>query len=94
MIDWDKITLTRKEYATIGRIVDRAMKVYPEGDRMSLMMSLEACTILCPMDWEGLEKAKGSDLGHDVFGIDRYIDKETGELTECFLPRYAQKVTA
>lgn len=39
-----------------------------------------------------LEKLAGFDdasFGHDIFGIRRYMDRETGQLTNCFLPRCA-----
>jgi hypothetical protein len=29
-----------------------------------------------------------ANFTHDVFGIRKYLNRETGELTMCFVPRY------
>lgn len=43
-----------------------------------------------PLDLEGLAKADDSNFAHDLFGIRRHLDRSTGKLTYCFLPRYAR----
>lgn len=44
----------------------------------------------CPLKLEELLAADDANFGHDVFGIRRFIDRETGKLTGCFCPRFAQ----
>jgi hypothetical protein len=42
-----------------------------------------------PLDLAGLLAAKDGDFAHDVFGIRRHIDRNTGQLMDCFVPRFA-----
>lgn len=41
-----------------------------------------------PLRLAELLKADDSNFIHDVFGIHAYLDRETGKLTECFVPRF------
>lgn len=43
----------------------------------------------CPLRLAELADAPDSDFTHDVFGIRRHLDRETGKLGGCFVPRYA-----
>lgn len=43
----------------------------------------------CPLDFDELATFPKSDFAHDVAGIQRHIDRETGELGGCFVPRCA-----
>lgn len=45
----------------------------------------------CPLNLEELLATDDGTFGHDVFGIRRFIDRETGKVGGCFLPRLAQK---
>lgn len=61
---------------------------HPQVDGMDLHMDLTACHANgCPMDWEKLMKADDFTLAHDVAGISRHINRRTGKLENCFLPR-------
>ena len=62
----------------------------PYGDRQSRLMDLEAVHQGLDMDWQGLLDAKDGDFMHDVGGIHRHMDRSTGILGDCFLPRYAR----
>ena len=60
-------------------------------DAMGLRMDLLAVhNGGCPLDFERLAAADDGNLGHDVFGIVRHIDRETGALGGCFVPRHAR----
>jgi hypothetical protein len=93
MIKWGKTT--KEEVQTISRIAKRANKIMEREtgdslDVMSTVMDLEAThTHGCPLKLAELEKADDVNLMHDVLGIARHIDRDTGELTNCFLPRFA-----
>lgn len=52
-------------------------------------MDIEAAHADCPMDLKQLCEFDDSNFGHDVFGIRRYIDRETKSLAHCFVPRCA-----
>lgn len=88
-----KFTATRPQMILIQRIVDRVYKEmadYPD-DRLTLTMDLEAThSNGCPMDFVKLLSAPSFDFFHDVAGIRRHIDRETGKLLDCFLPRCAK----
>ena len=43
----------------------------------------------CPLKLEALLNADNFNFAHDVFGIERHLDRTTGKLLDCFLPRYA-----
>jgi len=93
MIKWDEIT--PDERGLIVKIVDRAIKeVYePVGvkvDRLGLNMDITAAHISNPLKLEELLTTDIGNFGHDVTGIVRYINRDTGELEECFCPRYSK----
>ena len=44
----------------------------------------------CPLELEELLMAKPFDFAHDVGGIRKHLDRDTGQLRDCFLPRFAQ----
>jgi len=83
---------TREESATIIEIVKRARRQLPEIDGMDLRMDLAACHANgCPMDFERLLAADDFNFFHDVCGIQRHIDRRTGQLTDFFHPRFASR---
>ena len=45
----------------------------------------------CPLRLTELRDAPEFDFAHDVLGICRHLDRETGQLGDCFVPRYASK---
>ncbi|KVZ18619.1 hypothetical protein WT88_29495 [Burkholderia stagnalis] len=59
-------------------------------DMLDLHMDLTACHANgCPIDWEKLNGADDVTLAHDVGGIQRHINRRTGKLEDCFLPKCA-----
>lgn len=87
----------RRDTALIDRIVERAAASGLLGsDRLSLEMDLTATHLNgCPLDLGALLGADEFNFAHDVCGIQRHIDRNTGKLTRCFLPRfYARKAAA
>lgn len=90
MIDWDKASID--DYKLAKKIVDRATKevCFLEVDPQSLQMDIVAIHISgCKIRLKELLASAKSDFFHDVAGIHRHIDRETGKLMDCFLPRYA-----
>lgn len=84
--------VSRDEARLIDTAVDRAERIARDNgldfDAKSSGMDLTACHANgCPLDFDALLAFHDADFGHDVFGITRYIDRKTGELTACFLPR-------
>ena len=58
--------------------------------RMEALMDVEACHCNgTPLRLLELAEADDFNFAHDVFGIRRHIDRKTGRLGDCFLPRFA-----
>ena len=45
----------------------------------------------CPLRLDDLLAADEFNFAHDIFGIRNCLDRETGKLTRCFLPRFHAK---
>lgn len=95
MVSFD---VTRDEAHTIRAIVERADTMAREVndgegvDKLSLAMDLTACHANgCPLELERLLAADDFNFAHDVFGIMRHMDRRTGRLGNCFLPRHWRK---
>ena len=43
----------------------------------------------CPLKLASLLAADDFNFSHDVFGIRRHLNRKTGELCGCFVPRFA-----
>ena len=86
-------TVSKKDSDLITQIVDRAITAETTPrviDRLSLTMDLTATHRNgCPLKLKKLLEAKPFDFSHDIYGIMRHLDRETGQLGDCFLPRYA-----
>jgi len=85
---------TKGEHETIMKIVARAEEIAKRAEvpfnRLHVSMDISATHANgCPLKLDKLLDAEGPDFSHDVFGIIRHIDRETGQLGNCFVPRYA-----
>jgi len=94
---------TADDAALISDIVDRwcglaekyraasPASEFPKVDKRSLSMDLTACHLNgTPLKLEELLEADDFNFIHDVGGIRRHMDRRTGKLTDCFLPRFAR----
>lgn len=85
--------VSKKDMRFITEIVKRARdlgrKYEIHVDGCSLHMDLCAAHNQCPLKLEELLNADDSNFTHDVFGIRNHMDRRTGKITDCFLPRYA-----
>ena len=84
---------TREELGIINQIADRVFQDYPEVVYLRLDLDMDLSAVHsngCPLDFEKLLKAPPFDFAHDVFGIKRNINRQTGELDNCFVPRCAR----
>lgn len=76
--------ISSKDAELVGKIADRAQ---PE-DRQGFVMDMMATHANGnPMDFEKLLSADDFNFNHDVYGIERHLDRETGKLRNCFSPR-------
>lgn len=86
--------VTKDEAKTIINIAQRANAMAKEvGFDYPVMdadMDVTACHANgCPLKLSELASADNFNFAHDVFGIRRHIDRKTGQLQDCFLPRFS-----
>lgn len=92
-----KITLTEIIFSTtkedtelISKIVKKAFELWPATitDSFSLNMDLTATHLNGnPLDLLRLLNADKFNFSHDIFGIMEHINRNTGKLDDCFIPR-------
>ncbi len=82
-------TATKEESEIIRKIVARVEGLGNRPfDATTTWMDIEAChSNGCPLDLEKLLNAPDFDFSHDVYGIEHHINRRTGALEGCFLPR-------
>lgn len=82
--------VTREDGDIIKEIVKRARKFDADLDVLSLTMDITACHASGnPLKLTELLAADDFNFTHDVFGIMRHIDRESGELMDHFYPRFS-----
>jgi len=92
------ITMTkedsRKEILTVHKIAKRfcemSASVGRSVDLTDVSMDLMACHFKNPLDIEGLLNSRDSDFIHDLCGIRNHLNRKTGNLEDCFVPRYSK----
>ena len=86
----------KEDMDLISKIAKRAVRVASikgqfKYNYMTAMMDIEAAHCNgCPLDLERLLNSKDFDFAHDIFGIAAHINRTTGELEDCFVPRFAK----
>lgn len=91
-----KFSTTKSDFQLIAAVAHRAVAMatatgfgYPYQDAM---MDLDAVhSNGCPLDLAKLAGFDEFNFAHDVFGIRRHLDRATGKLGDCFVPRCAAK---
>lgn len=87
MLNWN---CTKEEHEIIRKIVKKAA----EGislDYLESIMDIEA--VHCngnPLQLKEFLKGKPIDFLHDFFGIMKNLDRTTGKLCNCFVPRFSR----
>lgn len=86
--------VTAREHRIIHEIAEMAVRAAQDyGFDYNLLdatMDLTACHANgMKLNLEKLLNAPEEDFCHDVFGIRRYIDRFTGKIDGCFVPRCA-----
>lgn len=88
-INW---TATAEEYALVAQIAEKAKKLFAANGvkrrQSDIEMDLLATHLNgCPLDLEYLLIFDDFNLAHDIGGIANHLDRTTGQLGGCFLPR-------
>jgi predicted nucleic-acid-binding Zn-ribbon protein len=92
MIDW--MQLTDDDVTAINRITKKAVEIMQHTMRpqfSDLEMDLQAAHLAEALDLGKLQDFSTADFCHDIRGIVANINRENGELLNCFVPRSARK---
>jgi hypothetical protein len=86
---------TEAERAILRKISDRAAELSIEFEipypTLELEMDLLAAREdIVTLDLRRLLDSPIADFSHDIFGIRRFINRTTGEVEGCFVPRCAR----
>ena len=79
----------------IYKIQKRALTMIKEAggkyDAIDCNMDLVACHANGnPLRLQALLDADDFNFAHDIFGIRRHLNRQTGELMNCFSPRFSE----
>jgi hypothetical protein len=87
-------TVTAEESLLISNIVNKYINMFSvlgnanKKDKDNVMMAITACHANgCPLDLQKLLNADDYNFAPDMIGIRNNIDRHTGKLLNCFLPR-------
>lgn len=78
-----------QERETVMAIVDRAVEMGIYDDALDCDMDISAVHYTCPLRLADLLAADRFNFSHDMCGIQRHLNRETGKLGGFFLPRFA-----
>lgn len=92
LLNWN---VSKADHDWIVKIVDRASRLaaannmpFPQRD---IIMDITACHANgTPLKLQELYTADDFNFAHDVFGITKHINRSTGQLEDCFLPRFSR----
>lgn len=89
----EKRAKSTKEFHLILSIVNRGWEKMKENykDKLSMIMDIEYAHKDCPLKLQELFDADDMNFYHDIIGIGNNIDRATGKLKNCFVPRFAKQ---
>lgn len=86
-----EFTTNKEEVALIEQIATRVVEIDPHTDKIDVMMDVSACHANgCRLKLQALLDADNFNFLHDINGIYDNLDRTTGQLMNCFLPRFAE----
>lgn len=81
---------TKEEFEIIVKICERAENLgIEQKDRLTLIMDIENTHNSVGLNLQGLLEADDLNFSHDIVGIQNHINRDTKELEDFFVPRYA-----
>lgn len=81
---------TKAERRIVIGIANRAISAGIYKNRLDADMDISAVHATCPLRLTALLEANQFDFAHDMYGIRRHLNRQTGELGNFFLPRFAR----
>lgn len=95
MIDHAKLNITGEDSRTIANIVARAHQVGRQLgvyiETTSTVMDLEVVHDSIGLKLDELLESDDFNLMHDISGIARHLNRDTGKLEHCFSPRFSRR---
>lgn len=76
------------DIAKRARDMDRKYNQRHARDVLSWQMDILATHVITPLRLIDLRDADDANFAHDLFGIARHLDRNTGRMQDCFLPRF------
>lgn len=73
----------------VQAIVERAVSAGIYDDALTAHMDISAVHARCPLRLSDLRDADQFNFAHDMYGIQRHLNRQTGTLENFFLPRFA-----
>lgn len=92
IIDWTQVS--KDDSRLCADIASRALGFGDSRKRLDILMDLEAVHASVGLRLAELLAADDFNFQHDVDGIRRHLNRETGELGGHFLPRFARQQVA
>lgn len=90
MINWN---ISKQDLEEIELICKKGFSEMLDVYSNVLAMSMDITAVHlngCPLRLSELRNADDSNFYHDLYGIASNINRETGKLENCFLPRYSR----
>lgn len=87
-----KFNSSKKDFALIEIVVNRAVSKDKLLDAKDLTMTIEA--VHCngnKLDLPRLLAADDFNFTHDIYGMLRHVNRRTGKLEHCFVPRFSAR---
>ena len=83
-----RFDITKKDQTLLDIILEMIRAVSPKTNIFDIEMDLIACHLNGNrLDFEKLMWFDEFDFFHDLLGIQRHMDRNTGKLKNCFSPR-------
>ena len=82
------VKFTDEEQGSVDRIVDRAKDLVPNVSPLEVRMDISAVHAQTPLRLEEFAAADDGNFGHDLYGILSHLNRLTGEMGDCFVPRF------
>lgn len=88
---------SKKDMVVISKIAVRAVELargmgVNSLEALDLSMDLIVANRSNPMNLHRLFEADAPNFVHDVFGIRNHLDRNSGDLLDCFSPRFSKRV--
>lgn len=85
---------TKKQQKLVNQITDRAHNLFKDQgmirSKMDIEMDISATHENCELNLKQLKDFDDNNFTHDILGICKNLNRNTGELENCFLPRCAK----